>query len=536
VSNEILPSENQDARSQFMWSVGFTGILVLVLSLFQLEGSQLDLRFFILAAITLTGSSTIVIQIPRFNAKITVGDTFIFLALLLFGGAAATFLAALEGLCLSYRNYRKVRTLLFNAALLAISTCITSNAVEMIFGRIEYIYRLPTSQFLAAIGLMGLVQYISNSGLAAVSSALQINKPLWPTWKMFYLWTSLTYFAASAAAGGITLLIVRHGFFTVIVAIPIIATLYFTYRIYLQNLEISNLKAERAQNYVEELSRYIDERKKAEEERDRVLVREQEARREAEKANRIKDEFLATLSHELRTPMTSIVGWVGLLASGKIVPDQYSHAINVIQRNSRVQLQLINDMLDVSRIISGKFAIEKTPVPIRSIVESAIESIRVSSDAKNIGIDLYASVPESTTVMGDPDRLQQVLWNLLSNAIKFSPENSKVEVKLRASGKKSFIQVTDYGQGIAPEFLPYVFDRFRQADGTTTRKHGGLGLGLSIVKHIVELHGGSVHAESLGDGKGATMTIELPVMEPEVIHQTLAHHSISEGKNLAIRS
>lgn len=235
------------------------------------------------------------------------------------------------------------------------------------------------------------------------------------------------------------------------------------------------------------------------------------ARREAETANRTKDEFLATLSHELRTPLNAILGWSRLLGDERLDKDEEKRAIEAIQRNAQLQAQLIEDILDVSRIISGKLRLETRPTDLAAVVEAAVESVLPAAQAKNIRLQ---RVLDSGTnlVSGDPNRLQQVIWNLLSNAIKFTPKEGRVQVRLERVNSHIEIVVTDTGIGIPADVLPYVFDRFRQADSTTTRNYGGLGLGLAIVRHLVEMHGGTVTAESNGNGEGSTFTVELPLI------------------------
>jgi PAS domain S-box-containing protein len=234
--------------------------------------------------------------------------------------------------------------------------------------------------------------------------------------------------------------------------------------------------------------------------------------RQAREANRLKDEFLATLSHELRTPLTAILGWATLLKTDKLDEQVAMRAVEVIERNARAQKQIIEDVLDVSSIITGKLRFELRPVEVWTLVRDAVESVRPAAEAK--GLRLYVALdPEVGLVSADPDRLQQVVWNLLTNAAKFTPEGGSIEVRLRREDRAAVISVKDTGQGIAPDFLPYVFDRFRQADMGTTRKHGGLGLGLAIARHMVELHGGTIRAESAGEGHGATFIVWLPLAE-----------------------
>jgi PAS domain S-box-containing protein len=234
------------------------------------------------------------------------------------------------------------------------------------------------------------------------------------------------------------------------------------------------------------------------------------ARQEAEAANLLKDEFLATLSHELRTPLTAVLGWVRMLRGGSLNEPTASKALAIIERNAEAQQQLIEEVLDVSRIISGKFRLDMRPVELVPIVEAAVDTVRPAAEAKKIKLSVGVEAEESV-VSADPARLQQVIWNLLTNAIKFTPEEGLVEVRLERTGANVRIKVSDNGSGIAPEFLPHVFDRFRQADSSTTRKYSGLGLGLAVVRHLVEQHGGRVAAESGGENRGSTFTIELPV-------------------------
>ena len=234
------------------------------------------------------------------------------------------------------------------------------------------------------------------------------------------------------------------------------------------------------------------------------------ARDEAEAGNRAKDEFLAVISHELRTPLTPIISWTRLLAGGDLDATATRRALESIERNARSQAQLVDDLLDVSRIIAGKVRLDIQQLELKPLLEAAIDATRPAADAKGIRVQILID-PRTGHVAADPERLQQVFWNLLSNAIKFTPRGGRVQVQLRRVDSHVEVSVSDTGQGIKPEFLPHVFDRFRQADSTSKRVHGGLGLGLAIVRHIVELHGGRVRATSPGEGQGATFTVELPV-------------------------
>jgi signal transduction histidine kinase/integral membrane sensor domain MASE1/CheY-like chemotaxis protein len=252
------------------------------------------------------------------------------------------------------------------------------------------------------------------------------------------------------------------------------------------------------------------ERKAGEDEREALLAGEQFARNEAEKANRLKDEFLATLSHELRTPLTAMLGWLTMLRSGKLDGETSSHALETVERNAKAQAQLIEDLVDVSRIVGGKLQLEVQPVNLLDLITACVDIVRPAANARGVIIEV-ASDSAMGPVAGDPSRLQQIIWNLLSNAVKFTPRDGHVYVTLRSVGSLAEIEVRDTGAGISPEFLPSVFERFRQAESPVTRAHRGLGLGLAIVRHLTELHGGSVFAASDGDGKGATFTIRIPL-------------------------
>ncbi|HXI11496.1 MAG TPA: ATP-binding protein [Thermoanaerobaculia bacterium] len=248
--------------------------------------------------------------------------------------------------------------------------------------------------------------------------------------------------------------------------------------------------------------------------------------REAQAANQAKDDFLATLSHELRTPMTSILGWVQLLRMGTPDPEELTSALETIETSARVQARLIDDMLDVSRIILGKFRLDMKPLQLATIVDSATETVRPNAESR--GIHLITSIDRSpATIVGDPNRLQQVIWNLLSNAIKFSETGATVEIALEFNDSRARLSVSDEGQGISPALLPYVFEKLRQAEGI--KSHGGLGLGLAIARHIVDLHGGEIRAESDGEGKGARFIVTLPTESHETAALTASEQSTVSG-------
>jgi PAS domain S-box-containing protein len=262
---------------------------------------------------------------------------------------------------------------------------------------------------------------------------------------------------------------------------------------------------------VSKVARDISSIKRILRDREELLSRETEARNEAERVGRMKDEFLATLSHELRTPLSAILGWATILRSEDIeIPDEFKEGIEVIERNARAQAKLIEELLDMSRVISGKMRLDVQHFDLQVMVAEAVESIRPSAEAKGIRLTRVLD-PKGGPMTGDPNRLQQVLWNLLTNAVKFTPKGGRIQVFLRRINSHIEISVADSGQGIPPEFLPHLFTRFSQADTSIARKHGGLGLGLALVKSLVELHGGNVKASSDGDGLGSTFVVSLPL-------------------------
>jgi len=288
---------------------------------------------------------------------------------------------------------------------------------------------------------------------------------------------------------------------------------------------VSNVYDEDGHHVIQCNIRDITERRRREEERELLLkdalalrTEADTARAEADIANSIKDEFLAVLSHELRTPLTSILGWSNLLATGNLDEHAANRAVETIVRCARAQKQLIDDLLDMSRIVTGKLRLNVRPVELAPIIEAVVDSVRPSADSREIRLKT-ALESLMSPVSGDPDRIQQIIWNLLSNAIKFTPKGGQIDVRLERVHSHIEITISDTGQGIAPEFLEHIFERFRQSDSSSTRQHGGLGLGLSIVRQLVELHGGTVTAQSPGEGFGTIIRVLLPLLS---IHQELS--------------
>jgi signal transduction histidine kinase len=288
----------------------------------------------------------------------------------------------------------------------------------------------------------------------------------------------------------------------------------------------------RVRERTQELEQALAERQRIEADREELLEREMLARTEAVSANRTKDEFLATLSHELRTPLNAMLGWVQLIRTGRLEPSMVERGLEVLERNTRVQAQLIDDLLDVSRIIMGKLLVERRPVPLREAIQGAMDSIRPTAEVK--GVQLIQEGMGAFAVLGDATRIQQILWNLLSNAVKYTPREGTVTLRSRLEGTFAVLEVCDTGEGIPAEVLPHIFERFRQADSSTTRKHGGLGLGLAIVRHLAELHGGEVEASSGGPGQGSIFTVRLPVFQATSISWDTRRPEREDVKGLRI--
>jgi signal transduction histidine kinase len=499
----------------YMRLIIFAGAIIFSVSVYDftaLSHRRTDLRFMILALIAIVLGPCLTVRIPRLTSQITVSDTFIFLTLLLYGGEAAVLLAALEALCSSLRFSRKLITILFNSAVMACATFLTSWTLSFCFGSTLALTRNGYSPTLiVALCLMALVQYIANSGLVAVGAALKLERPILQTWSKHYLWTSITYVAGASAAGIIARLVNTIGFYSVIVTAPIIAIIFLTYRTYRENIEAAAAQAKQAEHHAEELSLYIAGRRQAEKERDQLLIREQQARADAEAANRMKDDFLAMVSHELRTPLTPILGWIAMLRGGELDRITSASALESIERAGKHQGRIINDLLDVSRIIKGNLHLEITQINLTQVIEASLEVVRPAAEAKNILINCEYPL-EAPLVSADGARLEQVMWNVLSNAVKFTPIGGRIAVRMKPDGSYVQIEVGDTGIGISADFLPHVFERFRQAHTSNNQTLGGLGLGLALVRYVAEMHGGTVRVDSAGLDHGSTFTIRLPLL------------------------
>jgi len=372
-----------------------------------------------------------------------------------------------------YPLYRTV----FSASAEALTMAATALAYEAFGGSIGSADFLDLAKpLVAAIG----TYFCVNTGLVAAAIGLSSCRSVWRVWRDDFLWSGASFMVA-ASAGACAAVVIDRG--DVWVAVLMLAPVYVAYRTY--------------QLFVGRLD---------------LLERERSARASAEEANRLKDQFLAIVSHELRTPLNAVLGWADILRRGALGPERQERAFRAIYDSARRQAQLIDELLDVSRIMSGKLRLELSPtVDVQDTVAKALEIVQPAADAKRMQIVTDARGPIGT-ICADSCRVQQIVWNLLTNAIKFSSDGGAIRIRIRREPTTVEISVTDGGQGIPHDFLPFVFESFRQAEATTTRRQGGLGLGLSIVRHLVEAHGGSVKAESLGEGLGATFVVRLPIV------------------------
>jgi signal transduction histidine kinase/CheY-like chemotaxis protein len=372
------------------------------------------------------------------------------------------------------RPYPLYRTV-FSAAAVAIAMATASVVYVRLGGSTGSL-----AFFVLARPLVGAIAtyFFLNTVLVATVISLTTDRALWDVWREDFLWSGASFMVA-ASAGALAAVVIDQGeqWKAILMLAPVYVT-FLTYQLFVSRLEL--------------------------------LEREKAARESAEKANRLKDEFLAIVSHELRTPLNAILGWSDLLRRGTIAPARSDRAYQAIYDSAKRQAHLIDELLDVARIMSGKLQLEVSAVDVRSVVDLALEVVQPAADVKRVHIEIDAD-PAIGTISADAARLQQIVWNLLTNAVKFSPEDAAVHVSLRRTETTVEIVVLDFGQGISCEFLPFVFEPFRQADGSTTRRHGGLGLGLSIVRHLAQAHGGTVTVDSAGEGSGSTFTVRLPV-------------------------
>jgi len=348
-----------------------------------------------------------------------------------------------------------------------------------------------------------LTYFVVNTGLVACAIAVSTRQSPLRVWYREFFWSGASFFVAGGAGAIGAVLIDRGQLWAALLMLAPVYLTYSTYRVFVGRLEDQRLHRERISAALEAMTRLKEQRHE-------LLEREQAARSSAEQANRLKDQFLAIVSHELRTPLNAILGWSDILRKGQLDPARRARAINAIYDSSQRQARLVDELLDVSRIISGRLRLERSEVDWSEVMQAALDVARPAAEEKRIRFDVAVD-PTPGPFVGDAPRLQQIVWNLLTNAVKFTPDGGRVQVRLSRVGDTIELMVADTGEGISAEFLPSVFEPFRQADGSITRRHGGLGLGLSIVKQLVDAHGGAISAESAGTGCGSRFVVHFPV-------------------------
>ena len=424
--------------------------------------------------------------------------------------------------------YPVYRTL-FSMAAVAVTMMATGVVYTSLGGPLA-----PVQLAVLAKPLVGAITtyFVVNTGLVAGAIAASSGQPWWRVWRHDFLWSSASFMVAGTAGAAAAVVIARGEHWKAVLLMAPIYLTYRTYQVFIGRLEdqrrhmaetrrlhtaaVDALEsARRAEAALaaekQRLAATVAELTRLEQAQKQMLVREQAARASAEEASRLKDQFLAMVSHELRTPLSAVVGWSDMLRGGKLLPADRDKATEAIYSNARRQSRLIDELLDVARITSGKLRLERTAVNLAQVVRDALEVVQVAADAK--GVQIERALDHSVgTIFGDGGRLQQIAWNLLSNAVKFTPAGGRVELTLRRDHNIAELTVADNGVGVPADFLPYVFEAFSQVDASTRRVHGGLGLGLSIVRQLVEAHGGTVSVRSDGEGCGTTFTVRLPMV------------------------
>jgi signal transduction histidine kinase/ActR/RegA family two-component response regulator len=496
----------------------------------------------------LTSSWKVNLPIPLASGStLSVSYAANLMALLLLGPSHAVViaLAGVWAQC-TYRPkqpYPLYRTL-FSCAAVVITMIATGVAYLAVGGPVAH---FPFATALAKPLVVAVTTYfLVNTGLIAGAISLSTNRHLLETWREEFMWLAASFMAAGTV-GALAAVVIDRGehWKALLLAAPVYLT-YRTYELFVGRLEdqkrhtaemqrlheqtVAALgqarEAERAlAKEKERLTAALEEMTRLEQARKQLLEREHAARASAEDANRLRDQFLATVSHELRTPLTAILAWADMLHRGVLEESRRAHAVSAIFASAQRQAELIDDLLDVSRIMSGNLRLQCTLVNLENVLEEALQVVQPAADATGVRIGVDAD-PSIGPIHGDGARLQQIAWNLLSNAVKFTPAGGTVDVAIRRAGENGAeLVVTDTGEGIPPDFLPAVFDAFRQADGSTTRVHRGLGIGLSLVKNLAEAHGGSVSAYSAGEGRGATFIVRLPLAPAQEVVERIAEGS-----------
>jgi signal transduction histidine kinase/ActR/RegA family two-component response regulator len=480
----------------YMYTVITTGTLVLAYAALRLELKQLDLSFLLLALITIGLASRIAIQIPRISGQITVSDTFIFLTMLIYGGEAAILLAAAEGICSSLRISRKPITVIFNAAMMATATFLTVYTVRYFFGPLtELAHGVYSGHFVTAIYLMALVHYIANSGLVAVAQALKTDEPVWHTWKNYYLWTSITYFAGASAAGISARFVDAFGVYAFIITTPIIVVIYFTYKTYLKNVEATAVAAaaEQAQQHVEELSRYIAEQERI-----------QEQFSQLEKLSAL-GELASGVAHDFNNTLAGILGRAQLLQRTEDL-ETIKSGLKIITKTAEDGAKTIKRIQDFARQRRDH---DFAPVAVDQLLFDVSEITRPRwkdrAQAANVQISLDLQIRSNALVMGDASEMREVLVNMVFNAVDAMPEGGRLTLSAEEVDGEVEISVRDTGCGMTPEVKSRIFDPF-----FTTKGKAGMGLGLAVGYGIVRRHEGMILVES-EVGRGTAFRIRMPV-------------------------
>ncbi len=491
------PDSNHEKLTRtYIWATILGGGTVYFLAAYWLDLRVLDLRFLFIAFLTLCLSSRIVIKIPQFSSHISVSDTFIFLTLLLYGGEAAILMAATEALLSSSRFCRKSILVPFNWGCAALSTCITVYTLRFFFGDVAKLSASPLSaKFVSAMALMALIQYGANSGVVATCGALQARQPIWQTWKKHYLWTSITYFAGASAAAVIAKLIQQFGFYALVITIPIIAIVFFTYRTYLKNIEASVAQAEQAERHVAELSHYI-----AEQER----IREQFS--QIEKLSAL-GELASGVAHDFNNTLAGILGRAQLIQRTND-PEKISRGLNIIIKTAEDGAKTVKRIQDFARQRRDH---DFEPVSIDQILLDVSEITRPRwkdrAEAANVQISLDLQIRSKAKVMGDESELREVLVNMVFNAVDAMPDGGQLTLGAFDIDESVVIMIADTGSGMPAEVKSRIFDPF-----FTTKGKAGMGLGLAVSFGIIRRHEGSVQVDS-EVGVGTKFMISLPKAE-----------------------
>ena len=492
-------AEKQHSANPYVWSVIALGAAACLFSAARLPVAGLDARFLLLALITVTVGSRLSVQIPHVSGRITVADTFIFLTMLLYGGEAAVLLAAAEGACATLRISRRPVTISLNAAVLGGSTFLTALTLRLCFGDVGRLAEGGyTSASIVAVCVMALVQYVTNSGLIAGAQAYKIGRPVWQTWKEYYLWTSVTYFAGASSAGIIAKLVHAAGFHALLVTTPIIAIVFFTYKTYLKNVEASVAQAEQAERHVEELSRYI-----AEQER----IREQYA--QIEKLSAL-GELASGVAHDFNNTLAGILGRVQLLQRTKD-PEKIERGLQLIRKVAEDGAKTVKRIQDFARQRRDhdfeRIHVDQLLFDVREITRPRWKD---SAEASGVRVSLQLQILSNSVVMGDASELREVLVNMIFNSLDAMPRGGRIMLSAEEEGDAVVISVSDTGEGMTEEARSRVFDPF-----FTTKGKAGMGLGLAVSYGIIRRHEGRVEVESQL-GRGTTFRIRLPLAERQV--------------------